>query len=232
MHLFAAGVMVPQAIVAAQRLASTARSPSVFVVTSPDRLYRGLREPRPYLETLVGADEEDVPVVSVLDGHSHALAFLGRRARRAAARARRGRASASRARGSDLYRHYGIDARRDRRRGPVAAGRLSRTGYTSSIPMATLAADRKSASAGSSRALVGPGGVLSEPDELLVYESDGLTLLPRARGLRRVPDHPPSTWRPIVRLANRERPAVRGARRRHRAVRAAACRPRAASCCR
>jgi pyruvate dehydrogenase E1 component len=26
---------------------------------------------------LVSADEEDVPVVSVLDGHSHALAFLG-----------------------------------------------------------------------------------------------------------------------------------------------------------
>ena len=57
--------------------ASAAPSPSVFVVTSPDRLYRGLRDPRPYLETLVGADEEDVPVVSVLDGHSHALAFLG-----------------------------------------------------------------------------------------------------------------------------------------------------------
>ena len=53
--------------------------PSLFVVTSPDHLYRGLREPRPYLETLVSADEEDVPVVSVLDGHSHALAFLGAR---------------------------------------------------------------------------------------------------------------------------------------------------------
>jgi pyruvate dehydrogenase E1 component len=46
-------------------------------VTSPDRLYRGLRQPRPYLETLVGAEEEGVPVVSVLDGHSHALAFIG-----------------------------------------------------------------------------------------------------------------------------------------------------------
>ena len=74
-QLFATGVMVTEALAAAEQLAESGAFPSVFVVTSPDRLYRGLREPRPYLETLVTADEEDIPLVSVLDGHSHALAF-------------------------------------------------------------------------------------------------------------------------------------------------------------
>ncbi len=59
------------------RCATTGIFASVFAVTSPDLLYRGLRAPRPYLEELVSADEEGVPVVSALDGHSHALAFLG-----------------------------------------------------------------------------------------------------------------------------------------------------------
>ena len=42
--------------------------------------------------------------------------------------------------------------------------------------MATLSADRKSSLRRELEGVVGPGGVLSEPDELLVYESDGLTL--------------------------------------------------------
>ena len=42
--------------------------------------------------------------------------------------------------------------------------------------MATPAADRKSSLRRELEGVVGPGGVLSEPDELLVYESDGLTL--------------------------------------------------------
>jgi pyruvate dehydrogenase E1 component len=80
----------------------------VFVVTSPDRLYRGLREARPYLETLVDADEEDVPVVSVLDGHSHALAFLGGAlgVPQLALGVDGFGQSGTR---PDLYRHYGID---------------------------------------------------------------------------------------------------------------------------
>jgi pyruvate dehydrogenase E1 component len=82
---------------------------SVFAVTSADRLYRGLREPRPYVEDLVSAEEEGVPVVSVLDGHSHALAFIG--AALGVPQLALGvddfGQSGSRA---DLYRHYGIDA--------------------------------------------------------------------------------------------------------------------------
>jgi len=108
-NLFATGVTVTAAVAAARRLAERGAFASVFVVTSPDRLYRGLREPRPYLETLVGADEEDVPVVSVLDGHSHALAFLGGAlgVPQLALGVDTFGQSGTR---PDLYRHYGIDA--------------------------------------------------------------------------------------------------------------------------
>jgi pyruvate dehydrogenase E1 component len=108
-NLFAAGVMVPDALQAAHRLADEGVFASVIAVTSPDALSRGLRAPRPYLEELVGADEEDVPVVSVLDGHSHGLAFLG--SALGVPQIPLGvddfGQSGTRA---DLYRHYGIDA--------------------------------------------------------------------------------------------------------------------------
>jgi pyruvate dehydrogenase E1 component len=108
-NIFATGVMVTEALAAARRLAERLAFPSVFVVTSPDRLYRGLREPHPYVETLVSADEEDVPLVSVLDGHSHALAFLGGALgvpQLALGVDAFGQSGAR----PDLYRHYGIDA--------------------------------------------------------------------------------------------------------------------------
>ena len=108
-HLFAAGAMVPEAMQAMTALRARGVFPSVFVVTSPDLLYRGLREPRPYLECLVGADEEEVPIVSVLDGHSHALAFLGSAlgvSQMALGVDGFGQSGAR----PDLYRHYGVDA--------------------------------------------------------------------------------------------------------------------------
>ena len=108
-HLFAMGAMVPAALEAATRLYARAVHASVFVVTSADRLYRDLRRPHPYVETLVEADEEEVPIVSVLDGQSHALAFLGGAlgvAQLALGVDDFGQ-SGTRA---DLYRHYGIDA--------------------------------------------------------------------------------------------------------------------------
>jgi pyruvate dehydrogenase E1 component len=79
------------------------------VVTSPDRLYRGSRQPRSHLEQLVSAEEEGVPLVSVLDGHSHALAFLGSAlgVPQLALGVDHFGQSGSRA---ALYRHYGIDA--------------------------------------------------------------------------------------------------------------------------
>jgi len=107
--IFAAGVTVPEAVAASRALREHGVLASVFAVTSPDRLYRGLREPRPYLEDLVSAEEEDVPVVSVLDGHSHALAFIGSALGVPQQALGVDDFGQSGARG-DLYRHYGIDA--------------------------------------------------------------------------------------------------------------------------
>jgi pyruvate dehydrogenase E1 component len=107
--IFAAGVTVTEAVAASRALRDHGILASVFAVTSPDRLYRGLREPRPYLEDLVSPEEEGVPVVSVLDGHSHALAFIGSALGVPQQALGVDDFGQSGARG-DLYRHYGIDA--------------------------------------------------------------------------------------------------------------------------
>jgi glycolate dehydrogenase FAD-linked subunit len=69
--------------------------------------------------------------------------------------------------------------------------------------MATLTADRKSPLRRELEGVVGPGGVLSEPDELLVYESDGLTLF---RALADFVVFPTSVEQvsAVVRIAGRE----------------------------
>ena len=107
--IFAMGVMVPEAVAAARLLRERGILASVFVVTSADRLYRGLPQPRPHLERLVSADEEGVPVVSVLDGHSHALAFIGSALGVPQTALGVDHFGQSGTRG-DLYRYYGIDA--------------------------------------------------------------------------------------------------------------------------
>ena len=108
-HIFAAGALVTEAVEASRLLREQGILASVFVVTSPDRLYRGLRMARSHLERLVGADEEGVPVVSVLDGHSQALAFLG--SALGVPQLPLGVDHFGQSGGlADLYRHYGLDA--------------------------------------------------------------------------------------------------------------------------
>jgi pyruvate dehydrogenase E1 component len=108
-HIFAAGVMVPEAVAASRALAAQGVLANVFVVTSPDLLHRGLRTTDPYVLDLVSADEEGVPVVSVLDGHSHGLAFLGGALGVPQIPLGVDHFGQSGSRG-DLYRHYGVDA--------------------------------------------------------------------------------------------------------------------------
>jgi pyruvate dehydrogenase E1 component len=108
-HIFAAGVMVPEAVAASRALAADGVHANVFVVTSPDLLHRGLRTTFPYVLDLVSADEEGVPVVSVLDGHSHGLAFLGGALGVPQIPLGVDHFGQSGSRG-DLYRHYGVDA--------------------------------------------------------------------------------------------------------------------------
>ncbi len=69
--------------------------------------------------------------------------------------------------------------------------------------MATLTSERRTALRRELEAIVGPGAVLSDPDELLVYESDGLTLF---RALADFVVFPTSTEHvaAVVKLANRE----------------------------
>src|SRR5256714_11438933 len=74
----------------------------------------------------------------------------------------------------------------------------------SGYAMAAPTADRKHALRRELEAMLGRGAVLSEPDELLVYESDGLTLF---RALADFVVFPTSTEHvsAVVKLANRER---------------------------
>lgn len=84
------GAMVPEAMSAAASLADDEGvAATVLVCSSPDRLYRDWRAARTrpledgspparcHLDRLVEAEERGAPVVTVIDGHSHALAWLG-----------------------------------------------------------------------------------------------------------------------------------------------------------
>jgi pyruvate dehydrogenase E1 component len=89
-HIAAGGIMVPEAVEAARRLQEEGVAVNVINVTSPQRLYntisasRGalLRDAwqRPdmgHLATLIPQNERRAPIVTVQDGASHSLAFLG-----------------------------------------------------------------------------------------------------------------------------------------------------------
>jgi pyruvate dehydrogenase E1 component len=82
--------MVPEAIAAARRLHEEGIAANVINVTSARRLYRTLREARGlqladarrqadlgHLATLLPPEERRAPIVTVQDGASHGLAFLG-----------------------------------------------------------------------------------------------------------------------------------------------------------
>ena len=119
-HIFAVGPMVPVALEAADSLDSEGISANVFVITSPDLLYRRFRDAaigtvygdadaHPDPTGLLDWHELGRPVVTVIDGHSQVLSFLGS--------ALQGRSmhlgvDAFGQSGSmqELYRQFGIDA--------------------------------------------------------------------------------------------------------------------------
>ena len=88
-NIFACGVMVPVAVEASRELERRGILAGVVNVTSPGLLYRGWRhatrlrarnssiQVTAAVHSLVPEDERDCPVVSVIDGHSHTLGFLG-----------------------------------------------------------------------------------------------------------------------------------------------------------
>jgi pyruvate dehydrogenase E1 component len=88
--LAACGAIVPQALEAADLLAAEEGvQATVLCLSSPDRLYRDWQaaataplrgestRARCHLERLLHAEERGLPVVTVIDGSSHALSFLG-----------------------------------------------------------------------------------------------------------------------------------------------------------
>jgi pyruvate dehydrogenase E1 component len=89
-QIAAGGIMVPEAIAAAHRLHEEGVAANVINVTSARRLYRTLREARGqlladarrdadlgHLATLFPREERRAPIVTVQDGASHGLVFLG-----------------------------------------------------------------------------------------------------------------------------------------------------------
>ncbi len=84
------GIMVPEAVEAARRLHAEGVAANVINVTSGNRLYGAVRDARRVqlrdahapldlgqLATLIPANERRAPIVTVQDGASHSLAFLG-----------------------------------------------------------------------------------------------------------------------------------------------------------
>ena len=88
-QIVASGAVVPEAVAAAHFLQKEEVAANVIVVTSAQRLFAELhdrrlaaiRDRRPdqlgHLATLLPAHERRAPIVTVLDGASHALSFMG-----------------------------------------------------------------------------------------------------------------------------------------------------------
>jgi pyruvate dehydrogenase E1 component len=77
-----AGALVPEALLAAERLDAIGYTTEVVCVVSPDLLFRAVQSRRGHgeastaiLDTVFAADRA-APMVTVLDGHPHTLAFL------------------------------------------------------------------------------------------------------------------------------------------------------------
>jgi pyruvate dehydrogenase E1 component len=88
-NIFTTGVMIPECVQASQELRESDIYANVINITSPGLLYQGyhqahkMRMKNPqrritfHLEKLIPHEERQVPVVTVIDGHSHALSFIG-----------------------------------------------------------------------------------------------------------------------------------------------------------
>jgi pyruvate dehydrogenase E1 component len=110
----AMGALIPTALAAADRLESSGVPVDVINVTSPGLLFRALRarrgqeEGETWILDQVFSAARATPMVTVLDGHPHTLAFLGginRVPHTALGVTRFGQSGSI----DDLYRLYGID---------------------------------------------------------------------------------------------------------------------------
>jgi pyruvate dehydrogenase E1 component len=109
------GAVVPEALQAADRLAGLGFPTDVVCVTSPDLLFRacqarrGLAEQATWILDSLFPEQRRAPLVTVLDGHPHTLAFLAGSAATKASHlgvTRFGQSGDL----ADVYRYHGLDA--------------------------------------------------------------------------------------------------------------------------
>lgn len=113
--IVAVGVMVPEAIAASEELDTAGIASDVIVLTSPDLIFRalqgrqGLADGDEAILARLFPSERTAPIVTVMDGHPHTLAFLAAIA--GAPIANLGVQDFGQSGDvQDLYRHFGIDA--------------------------------------------------------------------------------------------------------------------------
>ena len=113
--IVAVGAVVPEALAAADELAAGGVGADVVCLTSPDLVFRalrvrnGLRPGRSAVLEDLFPPERAAPIVSVLDGHPHTLAFLSA-VRRQAITTLGVDGFGQSGEIADLYRWFGIDA--------------------------------------------------------------------------------------------------------------------------
>jgi pyruvate dehydrogenase E1 component len=81
-HIFASGVMVPEALRASDAVREDDVYANVINITSPDLLFADWFRAsgdgiQPYLDELIPPEERGVPAISVIDGHPLTLGWLG-----------------------------------------------------------------------------------------------------------------------------------------------------------
>jgi pyruvate dehydrogenase E1 component len=121
-NLVASGVMIPEAVAAARLLHAEGVAANVINLTAAQLLFQewqrrqqwtmhasGGRPPAMHLDTLIAEDERRAPLVTVLDGASHALAWLGSIYGTPSLSLGVDEFGQSGSR-DELYQHYGIDA--------------------------------------------------------------------------------------------------------------------------
>ena len=120
LNLFVVGPLVDEVLGAVGLLEREGISPSVFVVTSPDLLYRRLQAAEQAEQAGTGntawdptglLEEAEIgsPVLTVIDGHPHAMSFLGAALDCPSVNLGVSSFGQSGSR-SALYRHFGVDA--------------------------------------------------------------------------------------------------------------------------
>jgi len=87
-HIMASGAMVPEAISASEQLLEEGVFANVINVTGPGPLYKRFQEhvrreitdgraPEPFMSDIFDVGERSAPIVTIVDGHPHTLAWLG-----------------------------------------------------------------------------------------------------------------------------------------------------------